>query len=196
VSPREATEDKSAETRVPRADVLAWAAMDLADVPDLDPQAFDVHLLIDETAQRFAAPARLKGLALEVKTAASVPALALGEVDWLREVLGGLVDNAVRFTDSGEVVASITADRTGGRRVLFRAEVSDTGRGMSAEALARLFGPAKRGRFTPLGGIDGAGTLGVAQRLVELMDGRLGCSSALGLGTTTWFTVPLDLPDE
>jgi two-component system sensor histidine kinase/response regulator len=196
VSPREATEDKRTETRVPRADVLAWAAMDLADVPDLDPQAFDVHLLIDETAQRFAAPARLKGLALEVKTAASVPALALGEVDWLREVLGGLVDNAVRFTDSGEVVASITADRTGGRRVLFRAEVSDTGRGMSAEALARLFGPAKRGRFTPLGGIDGAGTLSVAQRLVELMDGRLGCSSALGLGTTTWFTVPLDLPDE
>jgi len=194
VSPREATEDDRTVTRVARADVLAWAAMDLADVPELDPEAFDVHLLIDGAARQFAGPAREKGIALEVKTAASVPKLALGEVDWLREVLCGLIDNAVRFTDSGEVVASITADSTGGRRVMFHAEVSDTGCGMSADALARLFGPAKGGRFTPLAGIDGTGTLGVAHRLVELMDGRLGCSSAVGLGTTTWFTVPLDLP--
>ena len=194
MSPREVVEDDRTETRVPRADVLAWAAMDLADVPELDPQAFDVHLLIDEVARQFAAPAHEKRIALEVKTAASVPRLALGEVDWLREVLCGLIDNAVRFTDSGEVVASITADRTGGRRIMFHAEVSDTGRGMSADALARLFGPLEGGRFTPLGGIDGAGTLGLAHRLVELMDGRLGCSSALGMGTTTWFMVPLDLP--
>lgn len=194
MSPREVTEDDRSATRVPRADVLAWAAMDLADVPELDPEAFDVHLLIDETARQFAALAQEKGIALEVKTAASVPRLALGEVDWLREVLCGLMDNAVRFTDSGEVVASITADRTGGRRVMFHAEVSDTGCGMSADVLARLFGPLEGGRFTPLGGIDGAGTLGLAQRLVELMDGRLGCSSAVGMGTTIWFMVPLDLP--
>jgi signal transduction histidine kinase len=168
--------------------------MDLADVPELDPEAFDVHRLIDEAARRFAAPADEKGISLEVKTAPSVPRLAVGEVDWLREVLHGLIDNAVRFTDSGEVVASITADRTSGDRVMFHAEVSDTGCGMSPDTLARLFGPSGDGRFTPLAGIDGGGTLSVAHRLVELMDGRLGCSSALGMGTTTWFTVPLDLP--
>jgi signal transduction histidine kinase len=168
--------------------------MDLADVPELDPEPFDVHLLIEETASRFAAPAEEKGIALEVKRAPSVPPLALGEVDWLREVLCALMDNAVRFTDDGEVVASITADRTGGRRVMFHAEVSDTGCGMSADALARFFGPLEGGRFTPLGGIDDTGSLGLAHRLVELMDGRLGCSSALGMGTTIWFVVPLDLP--
>jgi len=124
-----------------------------------------------------------------------VPLHALGEVDWLREVLCGLLDNAVRFTDSGEVVASVTADRTSGRRVLFHAEVSDTGCGMDAAALARLFGPRKGGRFIPVDGTNGAGSLGVAHRLVELMDGRLGCSSAVGMGTTSWFSVPLDLPD-
>jgi len=196
VSPREVTEDYGTVTRIPRGDVLAWAALDLADVPELDPAVFDVHLLIDEAEQRFAVPARDKGVSLEVKTATSVPAAALGEVDWLRAVLCGVLDNAVRFTDSGEVVASITADRTGGRRVLFHAEISDTGCGMSAELIARLFGPRNGSRFTPLAGIDGSGTLGVVHRLVELMDGRLGCSSALGMGTTMWFTVPLDLvPD-
>jgi signal transduction histidine kinase len=198
VTPREATEGKRGEGHVPRDDVLAWAAMDLADVPDLPPEPFDVHELIDDVAASCGLAARSKGLTLEVKRAESVPPRALGELDWLREVLGGLVDNAVRFTDSGEVVASITADRTGGNRVLFHAEVSDTGRGMSAEALTRLFGPQSdgHGRFTPRSGVQQPGTLQVAQRLVELMDGRLGCSSALGMGTTTWFTVPLDLPED
>lgn len=195
MSPRELAEDDSTETRIPRGDVLAWAALDLADVPELAPAAFDVRLLIDETARRFAAPAHAKGISLEVKTAISVPDAALGEVDWMRAVLCGLVDNAVRFTDEGEVVASMTAEATGGRRVLFHAEVSDTGCGMSSDLIARLFGPRNGGRFTPLSGVDGAGTLGVVHRLIELMDGQLGCSSALGMGTTTWFTVPLDLPD-
>lgn len=195
MSPREATKDEEMASRVSRGDVLAWVAMDLADVPELAFQIFDAHRLIDDVASRFAAPARDKGLALEVKTAPSVPLLALGEADWLREVLCDLIDNAVRFTDCGEVVASITADRTAGSRVLFHAEVSDTGCGMSADALARLFGPHTRGRFDPVDGVDGAGSLSVAHRLVELMDGRLGCSSAIGTGTTTWFSVPLDLPD-
>jgi signal transduction histidine kinase len=194
VSPWEATEDERTEGRIPRGDVHAWAAMDLADLPEMAFQVFDVHRLIEEAATRFAAPAQEKGLALEVKTAASVPPLALGEADWLREVLCGLVDNAVQFTDSGEVVASVTADRTNGQRVMFHAEISDTGRGMDADALARLFGPRKGGRFTPSDN-DGAGSLRLAHRLVELMDGRLGCSSAVGMGTTTWFSVPLDLPE-
>lgn len=196
MSPREATGGGRTETRVPRGDVLAWAAMDLADVPDLAPEPFGVRDLIDDVARRFASTAHAKGLELEVKTASSVPSLALGEAEWLREVLSGLMDNAIRFTDSGEVVASITADRTGGRRLLFHAEVSDTGCGMSAEVLARLFGSRSSGgrRFLRLDDAAGVGTLEVVQRLIELMDGRLGCSSALGMGTTTWFTVPLDVP--
>lgn len=194
MSPWEATEDERTDGRIPRGDVHAWAAMDLADLPEIAFQVFDVHRLIEDAATRFAAPAQEKGLALQVKRAASVPPLALGEADWLREVLCGLVDNAVQFTDSGEVVASVTADHTSGQRVMFHAEVSDTGCGMDANALARLFGPRRGGRFIPNDN-DDAGSLRLAHRLVELMDGRLGCSSAVGMGTTTWFSVPLDLPE-
>jgi signal transduction histidine kinase len=77
---------------------------------------------------------------------------------------------------------------------MFHAEVSDTCCGMDANALAQLFGPRRGGRFVPSDS-DGAGSLRLAHRLVELMDGRLGCSSAVGMGTTTWFSVPLDLPE-
>ena len=125
---------------------------------------------------------------------ASVPSPALGEMDWLREVLSGLMDNAVRFADSGEVVASITADPTGGARLLFTPRCRHQPRHVTGRS-RRLFGPRDgRSRFTPLTGVGETGTLPVAQRLVELMDGRLGWGSALGMGTTSWFTVPLDLP--
>jgi signal transduction histidine kinase len=164
-------------------------------VPDLTPRAFDVHLLIEDALRHFSALARDKGVTLDVKAAATVPEQAIGEETWLREVLFGLIDNALKFTDSGEVVASITSDCTAGGRALFHVEVSDTGSGMTAETLARLFGPP-RGPLARAAALDGAGggSLLVAQRLIELMDGRIGCSSAVGMGTTTWFTVPLDLP--
>lgn len=156
-----------------------------ADAPELTPELFDVRLMIDETARRFAEPAREKGLALEIKTAPTVPARAIGEASWLQEVLAGLIDNAVRFTDQGEVVASLTSTQTAGTRTLLHAEISDTGCGMPAETLDGVFGVA----------CDGAGgSLHVAQRLIDLMDGQLGGSSAVGMGTTMWFTVPLDLP--
>lgn len=166
--------------------------MELADAPDVTPPAFDVHLLIAETARQFSGRALGKGLTFEVKTAPTVPLQAIGEAAWLQQVLAGLLDNAVEFTDSGEVVASVTATQTGGSRLLLHSEVSDTGCGMPAELVERLFGP---GRGRPDEVPDGDQTsLQEARRLVELMDGQLGGSSALGMGTTAWFTVPLDLP--
>lgn len=192
MSPREAAQE-TAGAQAPREDVLAWAAMELADVPELAPEPFDVHALVHGADARYAPLARQKGVWFEVKLAASVPPRALGEEAWLRTVLEALIDNAVRFTDAGEVVASITADRTGGARILLHAEVSDTGCGMPTEAARTLF--LHRGAHGARGGeLAGSGSVRVCGRLIDLMDGRIGASSALGMGTTTWFTVPLDLP--
>lgn len=168
--------------------------MELADAPELAPEVFDVRQMIDDSARRFAVLAREKGLALEIKTASTVPPQAIGEATWLREVLTGLLDNAVRFTDRGEVVASVTSTETAGTRTLLHAEVSDTGCGMPAEVVEDVFGPHTRGGPPSVASDGSCSSLQVAQRLVELMDGRLGGSSALGMGTTAWFTVPLDLP--
>lgn len=166
--------------------------------PEADLALFDLRLMIDQAAERFGRAARSKGLALEVKTAPTVPGRAIGDAERLREVLFGLVDNAVKFTERGEVVASLTAEQTPGGRALLHAEVSDTGVGVPPETVA-LFDERPR-----RDGGDGAvtlapaatGGLATARRQVELMDGQVGCSSALGMGTTVWFTVPLDLPAD
>ena len=165
-----------------------------ADDLDVGLEPFDLRVMIAAAAERFAWPAREKGIALEVKTAASVPAEAIGDVVRLRAVLFSLLDNAVRFTEHGEVVASLSADPTPGARVLLHAEVSDTGVGIAPQTLEQLFdAPGLPWRGRAVGPLDDGG-LPSACRSVELMDGQLGASSALGLGTTVWFTVPLDLP--
>lgn len=143
----------------------------------LEREPFDLRRVIDAAARSLAPAAGDKGLVLEVKTADALPARVIGHEPGIRQVLSALLENAVKFTERGEVVASVTAHETGSGRVLVHFEISDTGPGIPAQALDE--------RTT--------GGLARARQLVELMDGRMECSSALGLGSTLWFRVPLDL---
>lgn len=144
---------------------------------ELDPEAFDLRHAIAAAAQPVATAAGEKGLVLEVRTADALPGQVIGHGSRVRQVLATLLENAVEHTESGEIVASVTARDTGSGRVLVHFEVSDTGHGIPA--------PALDGRTS--------GGLAEARLLVELMDGRMECASAVGLGSTLWFRVPLDL---
>lgn len=154
---------------------------------------FDLGSLIDSVGTRLGPVAREKGISLELKQADGMPAAVVGQERELAEALSALVDNAVRFTDDGEVVASVTCEPASGGRTLLHVEISDTGRGIADEAIAALFDSAHQpgGPATPS---PDAGGLIRSRRTIELMDGRFGCSSEIGTGTTVWFTVPLDLP--
>jgi len=184
VRPREAAEVEveGCNGNGPNGSVLGGAVLDGAEPAR---ESFELHSLIRSLAERFVAAASSKGVVLDIKTAPSVPAIVLGDESGVGQALSELLDNAVRFTDAGEVIASVTCEGDSGGRTLMHIEVSDTGRGIPHATLQRLFE-----RNGPI-----AGGLSKSQRLVELMDGRFGCSSELGIGTTVWFTVPLDLID-
>ena len=167
MTPREATEFEGTAVRGSADTALGGAA---AGESGATPSAFDLHSMLDEAARRFTATARERGTSLEVKVGASVPPTAIGDEALLREVLFGLIDNAVKLTDDGEVVASVTSAEARGGRALLYVEISDTGSGAAATA--------------PEG------------ELVDLLDGQFGRSSSVGLGTTAWFKVPLDLPAD
>lgn len=175
--PREAT----TQARRTHRDVAGGASARAAPGPlgplELELEPFDLLRTIAATAETVVAAAAEKGLVLEVKTARALPARVIGNAESVRRVLSALLENAVEFTERGEVVASITAHGTGGGRVLVQFEISDTGPGIP--------GPALEGRRD--------GGLAEARRLVEAMDGRMECASAIGLGSTLWFSVPLDL---
>ena len=160
---------------------------------ELESSPFQPGAMVDSIGDRFAAIARDKGISLEVKTAATVPQRLVGNRRGLDEALSALIDNAIRFTETGEIVTSVTCERPVGDRTLMYVEVSDTGKGIPDETLERLFDSA---HDRPPDAAADAGGLIRSRRLVELMDGRFGASSEIGTGTTVWFTVPLDLLDE
>ncbi len=167
---------------------------------------FDLRGLVRDMGAMFAARCREKGLAWRVEQEPD-SLLVCGDEGKLRQVLINLLGNAVKFTDKGEVVlrveqtASASAATAGGEErdrrdagPTFRFEVSDTGPGIAPELRARLFKPFEQGAGVELKGGTGLG-LAIAQRLVELMSGRIEFDSTPGKGSRFWFEVPLALAE-
>jgi signal transduction histidine kinase/DNA-binding response OmpR family regulator/HPt (histidine-containing phosphotransfer) domain-containing protein len=141
-----------------------------------------------------------KNLELISQIDPTVPSGMLGDPLRLKQVLGNLVGNAIKFTEKGRVV--IRAEKRSGldEQTVLRISVVDTGIGISAESQARLFRPFEQadGSTTRVYGGTGLG-LAISRRLVELSGGRISVDSQLGQGSIFWFEVPLveaEVPTE
>ena len=134
--------------------------------------------------------ARAKGLSLSVEVSDALPPVVAGDEARLRQILLNLCGNAAKFTERGGVsIAAAPAD--GGDRVAIR--VTDTGIGIAAVALARLFNPFEQADASTTRRFGGTGLgLSIARELAELMGGTLDVVSAPGRGST--FTVVVPLP--
>ena len=170
-------------------DLLDFSKMD-AGIVDLAPRPFALRPWLDAALEPHALGAMAKGLALVTTVDAAVPESMVGDPDRLRQVIGNLAANAVKFTDKGQVAVHVAADGNGGRPML-RCEISDTGIGIAPEDSARLFEPFARAATSSRSyGGTGLG-LAICRRLVAQMGGAIGVQSAVGQGSTFWFTVPL-----
>ncbi len=158
----------------------------------LEPRPFDLAALLAKVDSLMGQVAHGKGLALRVAPPALPPGLLLGDGLRIEQILLNLVGNAIKFTVRGEVAVRVQAFEVSDARLRLRVEVRDTGIGIAAEALARLFTPftqADAGIGRRFGG-TGLG-LSICKRLVELMEGTIGADSRPGLGSCFWFELPL-----
>ncbi len=141
--------------------------------------------------------AKEKGLVLKLETDTKLPVSVKADEKRLRQILINLLSNAVKFTASGEVILRIVVldkGKQSGQEIKqqkLRFEVIDTGTGMNAEQLAKLFKP-----FEQFGDIESrtAGTglgLSLSKQLVKLMGGELQVKSQVGSGSTFWFEIVL-----
>ena len=122
-----------------------------------------------------------------------VPALILSDPARLRQILLNLVGNAIKFSSGGYI--SISVGVAAGPKLRF--EVADTGSGISAVDGAKLFQEFSQGSTATSGSTGGAGLgLAISKRLVELLGGTIGFTSEEGHGSTFWFTVPYECPEE
>src|SRR5262249_48166762 len=170
-------------------DLLDFSKID-AGIVDLKPRRFALRPWLDGALEPHALGAAAKGLELVSTVDRAVPESVVGDPDRLSQVLGNLAANAVKFTDRGHVAVHMPAEGNGGSPML-RCEVIDTGIGPAPEDSARLFEPFARAASSSRShGGTGLG-LAICRRLVAQMGGAIGVESAVGRGSTFWFTVPL-----
>jgi len=182
-------------------DILDYSKLE-SDKLDLEVTGFNLRELMDGVIQVMERAAQTKGLRLGLQLDPSVRLSVRGDPVRLRQVLGNLISNAVKFTERGSV--SVLVRRLGetAAQHQLRFEVRDTGIGISTEGRSRLFQAFSQAdaSTTRLYGGTGLG-LAISRRIVELMDGRIGVDSEPGAGATFWFEIPLrkaqgDMPAE
>jgi PAS domain S-box-containing protein len=159
---------------------------------------FDLHVLVEDTLALFSERAEDKGLELVCEFSPGFATLLRGDPGCLRQVLGNLVGNAIKFTEQGEVLVRVTCLEKSGETLAFRIEVRDTGIGITPEAQRQLFQPFTQAESATTRHYGGTGLgLAIARQLVELMGGRIGVESAPGRGSTFWYEFSLPkLPTE
>jgi two-component system, sensor histidine kinase and response regulator len=150
---------------------------------------FDPKHVTQEAIELFAEAAANKGLELAIDLAPDVPGAVIGDPGRLRQVLINLVANAIKFTDTGEVIVRVRRQATGGPGVAIQFEVADTGIGLSAEEQARVFSTYSQVDSSTTRRHGGAGLgLAIARMLTQLMGGDIGVESEKGAGSRFWFT--------
>nr|WP_294511408.1 ATP-binding protein [uncultured Rhodopila sp.] len=168
-------------------DILDYSKIE-ADRLTLDRVCFDVVAVAAETARLFGPPAEQNDCALTLDTGGAERMLVIGDPTRIRQVLGNLVSNAVKFTRNGKIAIRLRQEQAG-NDLRLRFEVEDTGIGLCAAEIGRLFKPfaqADAGTTRKFGG-TGLG-LAISKRLVELMDGDIGATGRPGEGAMFWFT--------
>ncbi len=150
---------------------------------------FSPKHVTEEAVELFAEPAANKGVELILDVDPAVPHSVIGDPGRLRQVLINLVGNAIKFTDSGEVVVRVERLDTMTPGVMIRFEVADTGVGLTGDEQSRVFSTYAQidSSTTRRHGGTGLG-LAIARMLTQLMGGEIGVESEKGAGSRFWFT--------
>jgi signal transduction histidine kinase/CheY-like chemotaxis protein len=172
-------------------DILAMSKIEAGRVT-LNRTTFDLHNLLADVESMFRLRTEAKHLEFSVESGAEVPRLVVTDEGKLREVLINLLGNAVKFTEKGRIALRVSAEAAPGSGLRLLVAVEDTGAGISADEIGRLFQHFEQ---TKSGRKAGTGTglgLAISREFVRLMGGDITVRSQVGKGSIFQFTVPLE----
>ncbi len=163
----------------------------------LEATPFDPRALLRDVASLFQPQAEAKRIALtldlDLDPGAGLPPLWLGDAARLRQIVNNLVSNAIKFTAEGEVRVSARCTDARTRPLQLEIAVQDSGIGIPAEALSRLFTPFTQADSSTSRRYGGTGLgLSIVKQLCELMGGQVGVSSSPGAGTRFVVRLPFE----
>jgi signal transduction histidine kinase/EAL domain-containing protein (putative c-di-GMP-specific phosphodiesterase class I)/CheY-like chemotaxis protein len=168
-------------------DILDFSKIEAGKL-ELENAPTDVHELAEDVSSLFWEKASSKGLDLAVYVDPATPRLVEGDPTRLRQVIGNLVNNAIKFTETGGVLIEIEPDAVGSLRF----SVRDTGIGIPKNKIGDVFGAFSQADQSTTRKYGGTGLgLAICKRLVETMNGRFNVTSEVGKGSTFAFRVPV-----
>jgi signal transduction histidine kinase/CheY-like chemotaxis protein/HPt (histidine-containing phosphotransfer) domain-containing protein/CHASE3 domain sensor protein len=174
-------------------DILDFSKIEAGKL-DLETTDFHVDDVISSVVTLTAQKAHDKGLEFLADVPRTIPERLRGDPLRLGQILTNLVNNAVKFTEAGEIRLTIELLERAGDRVALKFSVSDTGIGMTREQAAKLFQPFTQADMSTTRRHGGTGLgLTIARRLVELMGGHIWLESEPGAGTTFHFIAWFEL---
>ncbi|HNF14935.1 MAG TPA: response regulator, partial [Leptospiraceae bacterium] len=164
---------------------------------DLDLTPSDIRNIAQETVRIIHLTAERKNLTLDLIIPSSMPSPVIADSLRLKQVLLNLLNNAVKFTDSGSVIFSISFDRNSDNDVVFHFSIKDTGIGISPDEKKKLFQAFSQADTSTTRKYGGSGLgLVICSKLIQKMGGELQLISEKGKGSEFYFSVLMHLYHE
>ena len=177
-------------------DILDFSKIEAGKL-DIEQIEFNLEEVLENMANMVPSEAREKQLEILFATDPDVPLALTGDPLRLGQILLNLTNNAIKFTDDGEIVVSTKQLDRDKNRVVLQFSVRDTGIGMTAEQAAKLFQPFTQADSSTTRKYGGTGLgLTISRRLVEMMDGEIQVESQPGKGSTFIFTAVFGLASQ
>ncbi|WDP90934.1 MAG: response regulator [Desulfobacter sp.] len=172
-------------------DILDFSKIEAGKL-DIETIAFNLDAVLDNLANLISMKTQKKGIELIFNLDSQVPTHLKGDPLRLGQILLNLANNAVKFTEKGEIEVSVSPLETDEKNVLIRFSVRDTGIGLSKEQQNKLFQSFSQADMSTTRKYGGTGLgLTISKKLAEMMGGEIGVQSTMGQGTMFWFTVRL-----
>jgi len=164
---------------------------------ELDHQPFDLRESLGDALKGLGFRAHNKGLELAFHIDPKIPATLIGDGNRIRQIIVNLIGNAIKFTDSGEVVLEIVCIEQTTQTVTLHFKIIDTGIGIAPENRDKIFSEFEQADASTTRRFGGTGLgLAICKRLVSMMNGRIWVDSALDAGSTFQFQIELDVDPE
>ncbi len=177
-------------------DILDFSKIEAGKL-ELEGEEFNPRMTLQSVFSILASRANDKNIELCSVIAPEVPPTVVGDEGRVRQILLNLVANAIKFTEHGGVTVEMTMDETTKNTATLRFRIIDSGIGIPAERLDRLFQSFSQVDTSYSRKYGGTGLgLAISKGLVQLMNGTLGVESVQGQGSTFWFTVPLEIGEQ
>jgi signal transduction histidine kinase/DNA-binding response OmpR family regulator len=171
-------------------DILDFSKIEAGKL-DLDLQPFDPQACIEDALELVAPQAYDKGVNLTYQIGAALPKALISDSTRVRQILVNLLSNAIKFTDAGDVTVTAAATpQPGSKLIEMRFTVADTGIGIPADRIDRLFQSFSQVDTSTTRKYGGTGLgLAISRRLADMLGGRIWVESELGKGSRFSFTI-------